>query len=159
MSDALAELGLNLEGEATETEASTVDTAAVAAEVTAEAKTRAPRVEVNVGEIVVAEADDLPESTRKGNPAFGKRESKYPFDKIEAPVLKEDGVTYKYHSMVLTLQEGVDPDALKRSVQSATTQANSTYKAEGRRFKSYSTVVDGAFVGMKVFRVDDKAGK
>jgi hypothetical protein len=114
----------------------------------------APRQEVEVGEIEIAtEAlEALPALTRGG--ASG---SKYPFEKLVAPTGSAEA-GYAYSSFTVKLQEGVDEDALKRSVQSATTQANSRGKSTGTRFVTRSINEGGKFVAIKVFRVDGTLG-
>jgi hypothetical protein len=159
MSNPLEDLGLNLgiteEQAANETTAKKAgEAASVPSAPVVETKAKAaPRVEVEVGEIEIAtEAlESLPALTRGG--ATG---SKYPFDGLVAPVA--DGDDWKYSSFKVTLQPGVDEDALKRSVQSATTQANSKGKTDGKKFVTRSVNEGGKFVAVKVFRVDGTLG-
>lgn len=150
MSNALEDLGLNL-GTTEEQVAGIAEAKAVDAPVTV-AAAKTPRVEVEVGEIEVStEAmESLPALTRGG--ASG---SKYPFEKLVAPVANGD--SWNYSAFTVSLQEGVDEDALKRSVQSATTQANSRGKTEtpAKKFVTRSINEGGKFVAIKVFRVDD----
>lgn len=147
----LADLGIDLS-------AGTEAAAAVATETAAgaEAAEKAKRSQIDVGTIVVSEeAEDLPVLVRNFT---GERKtgSKYKFADIAAPVAKADGAGYAYFSMKVEVGEN-DPDAFRRSIQSATTQANNAYK-EGedlRKFvtRSYNDAA-GKFAGMKVFRVD-----
>jgi len=134
--------------------------AAGAAAVVADAATTAAEVEkvkrahIDVGEIAFGEEEDIPALTRN----FGgerKTGSKYKFDEIVAPIAKEDG-SFKYVPMIVVVGEN-DPEAFKRSIQSATTQANNKYK-EGEDVRKFITRsfndAAGKFAGMKVYRVD-----
>lgn len=169
----LEELGLNLDtaigGDVaanlvSETEAkaagNTASTGGTAPAEAAPAKAaRAPRVEVNVGEIVVStEFESLAPLVRGGG--GGATGSKYKFDELLAPAQQADG-SWGYTSFLVELQEGVDEDALKRSVQSANTQANANAKKAGEPnyYVTRSVVKDGKFVGMKVYRVDNTIAK
>ena len=145
MSDIMDDLGLNLDGAAEGTQEAPVEVAQEAAP----AKARAPRVEIEVGEIVVSTEFETLAPLVRGGGATG---SKYKFDELGAPVQQADG-SYGYQTFTVEVGEN-DEDALKRSVQSATTQANSKYKAEGRRFVTRSVVAGGKFTAMKVYRVD-----
>ena len=163
MSNPLEDLGLDLTPAADPVEvkaagiteakgAAAASGGGAAAATEAPAKAKAPaRVEVEVGEIEVEESalESLPPLTRGG--ASG---SKYPFDKLAAPAKQANG-SYGYSSFTVKLQDGVDEDALKRSVQSATTQANSRGKASGTKFVTRSINEGGKFVAIKVFRVDN----
>ena len=141
MSDALADLGLNLDNTNAET-APVADTAVAVANA---------REEVEIGELEFGFADFVPAQKRGG--ASG---SKYEFDKLDAPVAKEDGTGWKYATFTAKLQEGVDADKLKRSVQSATTAANRAAKDSGapNRYVTRQHIVAGEFAGVIVFRVD-----
>lgn len=155
MSDPLADLGLDLDDatpagaadDAASTEAT--DAAGDAPEGT-EAKAKQTREEVEIGELEFGFAEFLPTAKRGG----GERGSKYDFDKLVAPVTV-DGKT-RYATFLARLQPGVDEDKLKRSVQSATSAANREAKAEGSPayFATRTEVVDGSFVGIRVFRTD-----
>lgn len=149
MSDALADLGLDLGGEvagATVAEGSTTAT---------EKKARAPRKEVNVGEIAISDGEELTPIQRNFVP--GARESKYKHDELNAPVAKADGSGYTYSAFLVELQEGTEFDALARSVYSATNAENRKAKEAGLTTKYVNRTVakDGKNIGIKVFRVDD----
>ena len=144
MSDPLADLGLDIEDNA----------AAPAAEASTEAAAegaKAPREEVEIGELEFGTLDFIPTSKR-GGPSG----SKYEFDKLAAPVAKESGDGWNYSYFFVKLLPDVDPDKLKRSVQSATTSANRGAKDEksDRRFITRTVLKDGDFVGINVIRVD-----
>ena len=146
----LADLGLDLG-------AGTPAAAEVAAETAEGAATaeKAKRAHIDVGVIVVSdEAEDLPVLVRNFT---GERKtgSKYKFADIAAPVAKADG-GYSYFNMKVEVGEN-DADAFRRSIQSATTQANNAFKdgEDKRKFvtRSFNDAA-GKFAGMKVFRVD-----
>lgn len=143
--DPLADLGLDIE----QTSASAVEQEQPAAENAAEAP--AARAEVNIGELEFGEADFIP-TAKRGGPSG----SKYEFDKLDAPVAKEDGSGYRYKTFLARLQPGEDADKLKRSVQSAVTAANRSAKDSGapNRYITRTAVQGGEFVGVTVFRVD-----
>lgn len=170
----LADLGLDLG-----TNTAAAKEVATEAAAGAEAAEKAKRSQIDVGTIVVSEeAEDLPVMVRNFT---GERKtgSKYKFADIAAPVLKDAADPTKgwsYFNMKVAVGEN-DPDAFRRSIQSATTQANNAYKpaegtvgAEGykeagahwvageveRKFvtRSFNDAA-GKFAGMKVFRVDD----
>lgn len=107
------------------------------------------REEVEVGELEFGFIDFIPTTKRRTDG------SKYKFDQLAAPQQK-DGKTLYAHFTVKLL-EGVDADKLRRSVQSATTQANKQGKNEGKYFVSRS-VNDkaGKFAGMQVIRTDQR---
>lgn len=111
--------------------------------------TTASHEEVEVGELEFETIDFIPTAKRT---AGG---SKYKFDDLKAPVAK-DPKTGKpaWDSFVVRVQEGVDADKLKRSVQSATTQANKQNAGAGKYFISRSIVKDGALIAMRVIRTD-----
>ena len=147
----LADLGIDL-GAGT---AAATEVAAEAAAGAAVAE-KAKRAQIDVGTIVVAEeAEDLPVLVRNFT---GERKtgSKYKFADIAAPVAKADGSGYAYFNMKIEVGEN-DADAFRRSVQSATTQANNAYKdgEDKRKFvtRSFNDAA-GKFAGMKVYRVD-----
>ncbi|WKV17028.1 hypothetical protein [Nostoc phage NMeng1] len=139
--NALADLGL--------------DTAAPTAGAAADAPARAPREEVEIGDIEFGTTDLIPTMKRGGD-----KGSKYQFDKLAAPVAK-DGGGYSYSTFSVSVMPGVDPDKLRRSVQSATTAANRASKADGSvaYYITRSRLVAGEFAGMTVFRVDGTLGK
>ncbi len=148
----LAGLGLDLN--AAGTDAVAADDAA-----TTEATEKVKRTKIEVGVIEFGEEEDIPVLTRTFT---GERNtgSKYKFDEIVAPVAKEDG-TFKYIPMIVAVGDN-EPEAFKRSIQSATTAANNKYKTgEGdaavyeRKFitRSFNDAA-GKFAGMKVYRVD-----
>ncbi|WP_156433880.1 hypothetical protein [Bradyrhizobium retamae] len=109
------------------------------------------RDEVEVGEIEFGFSEYIPTAKRK---AEG---SKYKFDALQAPQKKGDKTLYAHFRV--KLQPGVDPDKLRRSVQSATTQANRQGAEAGKYFVSRTETKDGVFVGMIVYRTDDKPTK
>lgn len=161
--DPLADLGLDLDTApvakaaakpAEKPAAAAVAETAPAPEAAPETATRGE--EVDVGEIEFGFAEFIPTAKRK---AEG---SKYQFDKLVAPGVFEDGPNKgkpKYAQFVVTLQPGTDEDKLRRSVQSATTQANKHGAAEGKYFVSRSGKnKEGTFV-MYVIRTDAKPSK
>lgn len=120
-----------------------------------DAPTKKKREHVNVGVIVVSEDEEMIPLTR--NSAGGTRESKYKFDDLTAPKphpTKEGA--FLYSTFFVELLEGTNPDALKRSVQSATTAENRENKeaGTGKYFETRSVIVDGVYKGTKVFRTD-----
>lgn len=152
----LADLGLDLGAGTEAAKEVAVETAEGAA-----AAEKAKRSQIDVGTIVVSdEAEDLPVLVRNFT---GERKtgSKYKFADIAAPIAK-DGGGWSYFKMTVEVGEN-DPDAFRRSIQSATTQANNAYKTgEGeaavyeRKFvtRSFNDAA-GKFAGMNVFRVDN----
>jgi hypothetical protein len=156
--DPLADLGL------TDDASAAPATEAAPAKAKAEVKKSAPvkepepateteqsegREEVEVGELEFGFVDFIPTAKRR------TEGSKYKFDKLQAPQTK-DGKT-RYAQFTVKLQEGVDADKLRRSVQSATTQANRHGKNEGKYFVSRSVNgADGKFAGMQVIRTDQR---
>lgn len=155
--DPLADLGLGLEdqsvaaAEAPVTEAAASEDAAVPA--------RAPRKEVEIADLDFGFADFVPTQKRGG----GERGSKYDFDNLVAPVAKEDGSGFKYATFTALPADpaNADIDALKRSVQSATTQANRAAKEAGRPnyYVTRQAIKDGEVVGVTVYRVDATIAK
>jgi hypothetical protein len=146
--DPLADLGLDLETAPAVVAAPTKQPAVVAP---VQAKTEGAttdREEVEVGEIEFGFVDYIPTAKRK---AEG---SKYKFDKLPAPT-EVDGKP-RIANFIVRLQPGVEADKLRRSVQSATTQANRQGAAEGKYFVSRSVTENGEFVGMMVLRTDKK---
>jgi len=150
MSDPLADLGLDIDDAA---EQGAVNTANADSEASAPAAKA--REEVVIGELEFGFADFVP-SAKRGGPSG----SKYEFDKLAAPVAKEDGSGFKYATFTARLQDGVDADKLKRSVQSAVTAANRSAKDSGapNRYVTRTAVQNGEFVGVTVFRVDNTVG-
>lgn len=146
--DPLADLGLDIE------QTASTEATEVAAEAASE-PAKAAREEVNIGELEFGEADFIP-TAKRGGPSG----SKYEFDKLEAPVAKEDGSGFRYKTFLARLQPGEDADKLKRSVQSAVTAANRSAKDSGapNRYITRTAVQGGEFVGVTVFRVDDTLG-
>lgn len=107
------------------------------------------REEVEVGELEFGFVDFIPTAKRR------TEGSKYKFDALAAPQTK-DGKT-RYAQFTVKLQPGVEADKLRRSVQSATTQANRQGKNEGKYFVSRSVNdASGNFAGMQVIRTDQR---
>ena len=153
--DPLADLGLDLGNDA----AGGGEAAIVPADapvVTTATGEKVAREEVNIGELVFEEVEFIPAQKRGG--ASG---SKYEFDKLPAPVAKEDGTGFKYATFTANLQPGVDADKLKRSVQSATTAENRAAKEAGlpNYYVTRQKIVAGEFAGITVFRVDATTAK
>jgi hypothetical protein len=155
--DPLADLGLTDETPAQQPQAKASAKAKPAAqpapapepETVAETEQTETREEVEVGELEFGFVDFIPTAKRR------TEGSKYKFDALAAPQTK-DGKT-RYAQFTVKLQEGVDADKLRRSVQSATTQANRQGKNEGKYFVSRSVNgADGKFVGMQVIRTDQR---
>jgi hypothetical protein len=155
MSDPLADLGLD---DTTSTKPTTA-AAKKQADVKKSAKagttdkpkakpTETTREEVEVGDLEFGTIDFIPTAKRVTGG------SKYKFDELAAP--KAEGEKGRFSFFVVKLEDGVDPDKLKRSVQSATTQANRTGEKEGKYFVSRSVSKDGKFVGMQVIRTDSR---
>ena len=143
--DALAALGLE--------EEVAVETVAPAAEVTETvapvvATEAADREEVDVGTIELGTIDYIPTMKRT---AGG---SKYKFDELKAPGTDANGKpAYSFFFVAVGTNEEAK---LKRSVQSATTQANKQSKDEGKYFITRTKTVEGKFAGMLVIRTDDR---
>ena len=156
--DPLADLGLDL-GNAGGTAVEGTDGAPVPAEasgaeaaVAAATEAKDKRKEVEIADLEFGFVDLIPQMKRGG--ATG---SKYEFDKLVAPVAKEDGSGFKYAMFVAKLANPEDDAAaLKRSVQSATTAENKSHKDAGtpNRYITRTHVVNGEFAGVAVFRVD-----
>ena len=149
--DALAALGLDTVAD----EAQVAETVAAATEVPAVESNDVDRTEVDVGEIEVGEIDYIPASKRSSGG------SKYKFDELKAPVAKDNG-KFGYSFFRVVLQPGVEADKLKRSVQSATTQANK--QAKDRGSDAYFATraendTDGKFKSILVIRTDDRPAK
>jgi hypothetical protein len=118
-------------------------------ETAAETEQTETREEVEVGELEFGFVDFIPTAKRR------TEGSKYKFDQLQAPQVV-DGKT-RYAQFTVKLQDGVDADKLRRSVQSATTQANRQGSQAGKYFVSRSVQDDkGAFIGMQVIRTDVK---
>lgn len=149
--DPLADLGLTDTAPTTTAAKAPAASAATATETATETET-ASREEVEVGEIEFGFDFDVPVSKRR------TEGSKYQFDKLAAPGKFEDGPHKgkpKIANFFVKLQPGVDADKLRRSVQSATTQANKTNK--DKYFVSRTVAdADGKFIGMKVLRTDNR---
>lgn len=141
--DPLGDLGLDLDAAGT-TEA------AVVVEGSTEATEK--REEVQIGELEYGVLDFIP-TQRRGGGASG---SKYKFEAIAAPVAKADGTGFQYNYSLVRLVEGEDADKLKRSVQSATTQANAQAKKDGgvERYVTRQFFDKGEFAGVYIIRVD-----
>lgn len=139
--------GLGLETEAV---AGPVDGAA--SDAGTETTAKAEREEVKIGELEAVSFDAIPAQRRPG----GASGSKYKFETIAAPVAKDDGSGYNYSGTLVRLVEGEDAAKLKRSVQSATTQANAQSKAAGEdnRYITRQYVEKGEFAGVYIIRVD-----
>ena len=158
--DALADLGLDELGlgdtVATpddDAAAAVVDAAVAANE---DATEKQQRVAVQIGEIEIGEAEDLAPMQRAGF-STGPRGSKYPFEKLPAPVAREDG-SFGYVPFVAHLPEGEDWDRFRRSVQSAATAQNRKAKEAGTvEYYVTRSVTDkeGKNVALKVYRVDN----
>lgn len=156
MSDPLADLGLD-DDTSTKQETAPVakktdtKTASVTKTATTTEEATATREEVDVGEIEFGYVEYIPTAKRR------TEGSKYQFDKLPAPGVFEDGPNKgkpKIAQFTVKVQPGVDPDKLRRSVQSATTQANKTNK--DKYFVSRTVTKDGALVGMMVLRTDQR---
>jgi hypothetical protein len=149
--DPLADLGLDDTPAPAAKAAAAPAAAPVADAAPAETTTadEATREEVDVGDLEFGFVDYIPTAKRR------TEGSKYKFDALQAPQEK-DGKT-RYAQFTVKLQPGVDADKLRRSVQSATTQANRQGSQAGKYFVSRSLNDDkGAFVGMQVIRTDVK---
>jgi len=103
---------------------------------------------VEVGDIELGFAEFIPRAKRTSGG------SKYKFDALVTPQKK--GNKTLYANFLVKLLPGADADKLRRSVQSATTQANRQGLNEGKYFVSRSVNKDGVFFGMQVFRTDDR---
>lgn len=127
--------------------------AEVPAEVETEKKKRSPRETVDIGTPTFAKAVGIPGIRRVGGGATG---SKYPFATLKAPVANADG-DFEYDTFTLTVQEGVDPEKLKRAVQQAVSGENRKEKEDGTkiRYATRTVLTDGVLTGAKVYRVDD----
>jgi hypothetical protein len=156
--DPLADLGLDTVTTKTATKpvAQSKPAAAPIVEATVEAADETSHEEVDVGEIEFGFSEYIPSAKRK---AEG---SKYKFDSLPAPGVWTDGPNKgrpKIANFTVKLQPGVDADKLRRSVQSATTQANRQGSDAGKYFVSRTVTTDGKFVGMIVYRTDAKPAK
>lgn len=123
----------------------------------AEAASRGPRTEIKIGNVGRTKAVGLPEVKRGGG--FGERGSKYPFDDLVAPVVREDGETeYDLFEVLLADVENADATKLQKAVQAATAAANKSAKDAGetKYFKSFSIIKEGEYVGSSVYRTDDR---
>ena len=150
--DPLADLGLDLGGTDTTTADPTEQVTETVTEAVTDGVVKEKRKEVEIAGLDFGFADFIPKMERGG-----KGGSKYEFDKLAAPVAKEDGTGFKYAMFVAKLANPEDDtDALKRSVQSATTAENKSHKDAGtpNRYITRQHIVGGEFVGVAVFRVD-----
>lgn len=122
----------------------------------AEAAKRAPRVEVAIADLEFEQFDLIPAQKRFGG--GNNAGSKYDFDSLAAPVAKADGSGFSYSAFTVKPADAANFDAerLKRSVQSAAAGANREAKDQNlpNRFLTRSVIVDGQYVGHRVFRVD-----
>lgn len=150
--DSLAGLGLDdFETGAPEAPAEPA-AAETVTEVVATEEAKAAREEVKIGELEYGVFDSIP-TVRRGGGASG---SKYKFEDIKAPVAKADGSGFSYSYSLVRLVEGEDADKLKRSVQSATNQANAAAKKDGavERFINRQFIEKGEYAGTYIIRVD-----
>lgn len=129
-----------------------LETEAPVDDASAETTAKVEREEVKIGDLEAVSFDAIPAQRRPG----GASGSKYKFEAIAAPVTKEDGSGYNYAGTLVRLVEGEDAAKLKRSVQSATTQANAQSKAAGEdnRYITRQYVEKGEFAGVYIIRVD-----
>lgn len=152
--DSLA--GLGLDDFETETVADGVPADTTASETTTDVvateEAKAVREEVKIGELEYGTFDVIP-TVRRGGGASG---SKYKFEDIKAPVAKADGAGFSYSYSLVRLVDGEDADKLKRSVQSATNQANAAAKKDGapERFINRQFIEKGEYAGTYIIRVD-----
>lgn len=139
VTDPLADLGL---------EATTTKKAAEQPQTAATTE----RKEVEVGDIEFGTVDYIPQSKRSSGG------SKYKFDDLKAPAAHPQDKNRKvYANFIVRVQDGVDEAALKRSVQSATTQANKAGKGAGKYFITRAVpAADGKPAGVMVIRTDDR---
>lgn len=151
--DPLAELGLNLDNAAPAGSVLEAINGAAAMETreqpVQQQQAKAVRTEVKIGAQELGEAGDLPAFVRGGG---GKTGSKYKLDEIPAPVQDKKTKKWSYVPLNIKPAEGEDADKLRRSVQSAVTQANKTAKDAGEK-TYYATRSTEA--GIAVYRVDD----
>lgn len=160
--DALADLGLDLGTSDAAIIADQADAAAAAEQAAApdagEVKRESkPRQEVKIASQESGLSDFVPELKRLGG---GERGSKYEIEGIAAPVAKPDGSGFQYHTLTIRGEEGQDPKAVIRSVQSAVTQYNKKQKEEktGVYLVTRTAVEGGITVGVTVYRVDQTLG-
>ncbi|QPC44956.1 hypothetical protein HW532_20985 [Kaustia mangrovi] len=104
--------------------------------------------DVEFGEIEIGTASAVPTARRS---AGGSR---FPFDKLPAPSKDKNGDAVI--STFFVPFKGGDANKFRRSVQSATTQANRAGADEGKYFESRSVSEGGEFKGMTVYRTDDR---
>lgn len=166
--DALADLGLNFDAATPAPDAGTVTDeallsggAATSPAVPAEApvaEAKKARVQVAIAPLEFGTIDIIP-----AQKVGGAKGSKYEFDKLVAPVAKEDGSGYNYSYFLAKPEDdqNFDEDAFKRSVQSASTAANRNAKKDGTedRYLTRQHIVKGEFVGVLVLRVDGTVGE
>lgn len=171
--DALADLGLDFGADnasPTTPEAATdaakeaiaqetvANTAPVTESDTSEEKRTFTTVKISDEDIDIdEEGSTLPPLERKGFGGGGRQGSKYPFEKLNAPT--GEGDQRRYTSFTIRVPEGEDYERVRRSVQSAATNANSQAKTAGlpnyyvtRQFNNDK----GEAVGIRVFRTDER---
>lgn len=137
--DALAALGLTDESVTEETVEQTSNNGP-------DETTPAEREEVEIGELEFGTLDFIPSSRRSSGG------SKYKFDSLSAPVVDQTTSKTNYSYFKVSLVEGIDANKLKRSVQSATTQANKTNP--DKYFVTRTVNKDGNLEHMLVIRTD-----
>ncbi len=142
--DPLADLGLSSDEGSGASAGTTTQTTTV----TTEGGDGDGREEVVIGDLEFGTIDFIPTAKRTGGG------SKYKFDTLAAPKKNEATGKIDYAFFIAKLEQGVDEDKLRRSVQSATTQANRQGKPAGKYFVSRSVSKEGKFVGMQVIRTD-----
>lgn len=151
--DPLADLGLDLGGtETASADAQGEPVTETVTEAVTDGVVKEKRKEVEIADLDFGFADFIPKMERGG-----KGGSKYEFEKLQAPVAKEDGSGFKYAMFVAKLANPEDDvDALKRSVQSANTAENKQHKDAGtpNRYITRQHIVGGEFIGIAVYRVD-----
>lgn len=140
--DPLADLGLDIPSDA-------LDAAAPASEpATAETNEAPVATTYEIGKIKSARIKELPTTTRAGGTG-----GQFPFAELEAP--NDEG----YDSREIEF-DGGDEGRFRRAVQSATTQANRTFKSEDpkadRYFVSRSNMQGGKLVSMTIIRTDER---
>lgn len=144
--DPLADLGLDTAGAESGTESNSEEDNV--------AKGKRPIVDedddMDFGEIEVGVAAEVPTARRTGGSG-----SRFPFAKLAAPTTNAKGEP-EIAFFTVPYKAAFDKKKFARSVQSATTQANRSSAAEGKYFESRSVVVAGEFVGISVYRTDNR---
>jgi hypothetical protein len=150
--DDLAGLGLNLDNSAAVEQVAPPSAESGDAQV---AKTRAPRTEVKLAEIIVEEGFELTPITRGGGFGGGSRESKYKFGDMKAPVNvgTEKEPKWTYSRQVIVGAEGEDAAKVASSVRAAVASQNAKHKQAGETIRYLSRSGENGKV--LVFRVDD----